>query len=92
MSAPNTHLLRIAEIEGRLRTALLNGESTIRIRSELTQARRDHAEADEAERIIRDEADADRVRRIAEHATSIADRVIDSINSRVADLAPSAGI
>jgi hypothetical protein len=24
MSTPNTHLLRIAEIEGRLRTALLN--------------------------------------------------------------------
>ena len=92
MSAPNTHLLRIAEIEGRLRTALLNGESTIRTRAELEQARRAHAEAAEAERIARDEADAGRVRRIAEYATSIADQVIDSINSRLADLAPPAGI
>jgi protein involved in temperature-dependent protein secretion len=92
MSTPNTHLLRISEIEGRLNSALLNGESTIRIRSELAQARRDHADAGEAERIIRDEAHARRAQIIGEHAATIASQVIESLNNRLAELEAPAGI
>jgi hypothetical protein len=91
MSAPNSHLLRITEIEGRLHAALLAGESTIRIRAELSQARRDHAAAGEAEQIIRDKADARRAQIIGENATTIANQVIESLNARLADLAPPAG-
>jgi len=92
MSIPNTHLLRIAEIEGRLHAALLNGENTVKVRAELSQARSDHAAAGEAEQIIRCKADARRVQIIGENASKIADQVIDSINARLAELAPPAGI
>jgi hypothetical protein len=92
MSTPNTHLLRIAEVETRLRTALLNGESTIRIRAELGQARRDHADASAVEQNAKAEAEARQASIIAEHAATIAEQVIDSINSRLAELAPPVGI
>ena len=92
MSAPNTHLLRIAEVETRLRTALLNGESTIRIRAGLDQARRAHADASSVEQNAKAEAEARQAGIIAEQAATIADQVIDSINARLAELAPPAGI
>jgi hypothetical protein len=92
MDTSNTHLLRIAEIDGRLRAALLNGETTIRIRSELAQARRDHADADEADRNATADAEARHAKLIGEHATVIADQVIETLNHRLAELEAPASI